>query len=68
MNDFINYILTTKKEKGMASVNTSIEQERKKVIIITFNTNILYITFVNKTRGYVNSSNDLNLAFFNTIA
>lgn len=68
MNDFINYILTIKKEKGMASVNTSIEQERKKVIIITFNTNILYITFVNKTRGYVNSWNDLNLAFFNTIA
>lgn len=27
----------------MASVNTSIEQERKKVIIITFDTNILYI-------------------------
>lgn len=50
----------------MASVNTSIEQERKKVIIITFNTNILLL-FVNKTRGYV-SSNDLNLTFFYTIA
>lgn len=48
----------------MASVNTSIEQERKKVIIITFDTNILYITFVNKMRGYVNFSNDLNLVFF----
>lgn len=48
----------------MASVNTSIEQERKKVIIITFNTNILYITFVNKMRGYVSFSNDLNLVFF----
>lgn len=48
----------------MASVNTSIEQERKKVIIITFDTNILYITFVNKMRGYVSFSNDLNLVFF----
>lgn len=48
----------------MASVNTSIEQERKKVIIIIFDTNILYITFVNKMRGYVSFSNDLNLVFF----
>lgn len=48
----------------MASVNTSIEQERKKVIIITFDTNILYITFVNKMSGYVSFSNDLNLVFF----
>lgn len=48
----------------MASVSTSIEQERKKVIIITFNINILYIIFVNETRGYVSFSNDVNLAFF----